>query len=147
MFDGLKRSISLTKETDEASSEIDGFTGPPLFDVAPDLRIKITKPLFALDTPIGPCRPDFILEASYRGSRPVNLIIEAFGMETEEYRQAKEQTLPRMKYIGPIFGIFPKDLAEAQAANTARRLQDWVIDQVRRAGNNTSPTSDDDILT
>ncbi|QKK27897.1 hypothetical protein [Rhizobium hidalgonense] len=118
-----------------------------LFDVAPDLRIKITKPLFALDTPIGPCRPDFILEASYRGSRPVNLIIEAFGMETEEYRQAKEKTLPRMKYIGPIFGIFPKDLAEAQAANTARRLQDWVIDQVRRAGNNTSPTSDDDILT
>ncbi|MBY5427821.1 hypothetical protein [Rhizobium leguminosarum] len=118
-----------------------------LFDAAPDLRIKITKPLFALETPIGLCRPDFILEASYRRSRPVNLIVEAFGMETDEYREAKERTLPRMKHLGPIFGIFPKDLAEAEAADTAKRLQDWVIDQVRQASNNISPTSDDDILT
>ncbi|MBY3053723.1 hypothetical protein [Rhizobium laguerreae] len=118
-----------------------------LFDAAPDLRIKITKPLFALETPIGLCRPDFILEASYRRSRPVNLIVEAFGMETDEYREAKERTLPRMKHLGPIFGIFPKDLTEAKAAHTAKRLQDWVIDQVRQARNNISPTSDDDILT
>ncbi|MGO7758321.1 hypothetical protein ACC761_15055 [Rhizobium ruizarguesonis] len=117
-----------------------------LFDAVPDLRIKITKPLFALETPAGLCRPDFILEASYRGSRSVNLIVEAFGMETDEYREAKEKTLPRMKHLGPIFGIFPKDLTEAQAADTARRLQNWLIDQVRRSEHDTSPTSDDGSL-
>ncbi|MHC2567751.1 hypothetical protein [Rhizobium leguminosarum] len=115
-----------------------------LFDAVPDLRIKITKPLFASETAAGLCRPDFILEVSYRGSRPVNLIVEAFGMETDEYREAKERTLPRMKRLGPIFGIFPKDLTEAEAGDTARRLQDWVIDRVRRAESNTS-SSDDDI--
>jgi len=117
-----------------------------LFDAVPDLRIKITKPLFALETPAGLCRPDFILEASYRGSRQVNLIIEAFGMETEEYQQAKEKTLPRMKHLGPIFGIFPKDLTEAQVADTAKRLQNWLIDQVRRSEHDTSLTSDDGSL-
>jgi hypothetical protein len=118
-----------------------------LFDAVPDLRIKITKPLFASETPAGLCRPDFMLEATYGGSISVTLIIEAFGMETDEYREAKERTLPRMKHLGPIFGISPKDLTEAKAADTARRLQDWVIDQVRRPGYDTSPTSDDDILT
>lgn len=102
-----------------------------LFDAAPDLRVKITKPLFASETPIGPCRPDFVLESTYRGQPPVNLIVEAFGMETEEYRDAKEKTLPRMKHLGPIFGIFPKDLAEANAERTGRRLKEWAIFQIR----------------
>ncbi|MGO7565480.1 hypothetical protein ACC754_41430, partial [Rhizobium johnstonii] len=67
--------------------------------------------------------------------------------ENDEYREAKERTLPRMKNLGPIFGISPKDLTEAKAADTARRLKDWVIDKVRRPGYDTSPTSDEDILT
>ncbi|MCQ1855006.1 hypothetical protein [Neorhizobium galegae] len=117
-----------------------------LFDAVPNLRIKITKPLFALATPAGLCRPDFMLEAAYGRRRPVNLIVEAFGMETDEYREAKEKILPRMKHLAPIFGLFPKDLTDAKAADTARRLQDWVIDQVRLAGHDTSPTSDDGSL-
>lgn len=106
-----------------------------LFEAAPELRIEITKPLFASDTPIGPCRPDFILNVSYGATYSLNLIIEAFGMESDEYRQAKEVMLPRAKYLGPLFGIFPNDLAAANAAETARRLQSWVIDQVLHAGN------------
>lgn len=109
-----------------------------LFEAAPELRIEITKPLFASDTPIGPCRPDFILNVSYGATHSLNLIIEAFGMESDEYRRAKEVMLPRAKYLGPLFGIFPNDLAAAQAAETARRLQSWVIDQVRHAGNLSS---------
>ena len=102
-----------------------------LFEGVPDLRIKITKPLFASETPLGPCRPDFILEATYKEHRPATLIIEAFGMETEEYRDAKDKAVPRMKRLGPMFSIFPEDLTEANAQATAKRLQGWVIDNVR----------------
>jgi hypothetical protein len=59
------------------------------------------------------------------------LIVEAFGMETDEYREAKEKTVPRMKQLGPMFSIFPEDLTEASAQATAKRLQGWVIDNVR----------------
>jgi hypothetical protein len=101
-----------------------------LFDAVPELSVKITKPLFASQTPIGLCRPDFVLEASYKEHPPVKLIVEAFGMETEEYRDAKAKTIPRMKHLGPVFGIFPKDLAEANAEGTGRRLREWVIFQI-----------------
>lgn len=104
-----------------------------LFDAVPELRIEISKPLFASETPLGPCRPDFVLEATYKDLRAVTLIVEAFGMETEEYREAKNKTVPRMKHLGPIFGIFPEDLTEANASDTAKRLQDWVVDKIRRA--------------
>ncbi|WP_142627716.1 hypothetical protein [Rhizobium sp. P007] len=103
-----------------------------LFDAVPELRMKISKPLFASETPLGPCRPDFIIEAAYKELKPVTLIIEAFGMETEEYREAKDRTIPRMKHLGPIFGIFPDDLTQKHAPDTAKRLQGWVIDQIRR---------------
>lgn len=103
-----------------------------LFDAVPELRVTITKPLFASETPLGPCRPDFVMEASYKEHEPVTLIIEAFGMETEEYREAKDKTVPRMKHLGPIFGIFPEDLTEAHAPGTAKRLQDWVIDRIQQ---------------
>jgi len=102
-----------------------------LLEGVPDLRIKITKPLFAAETPLGPCRPDFVLEAVYTDHRPATLIVEAFGMETEEYREAKDKTMPRIKHLGPIFSISPEDLVEANAQATARRLQDWVIGNAR----------------
>ncbi|NTA14036.1 hypothetical protein [Agrobacterium tumefaciens] len=102
-----------------------------LLEGVPDLRIKITKPLFATETPLGPCRPDFIVEATYKEHTPATLIVEAFGMETDEYREAKEKTVPRMKQLGPMFSIFPGDLTEANAQATAKRLQGWVIDNVR----------------
>lgn len=101
-----------------------------LFDAAPELRISIIKPLFAMETSIGLCRPDFVLEIAYRDQPPRRLLVETFGMETEEYRHAKEKTIPRMKYLGPIFGIFPEDLTEANSERTGRRLQAWVIDKL-----------------
>lgn len=101
-----------------------------LFDAAPELRISIIKPLFAMETPIGLCRPDFVLETAYRDQPPRRLLVEAFGMETEEYRNAKEKTIPRMKHLGPIFGISPEDLTEANSERTGRRLQAWVVDKI-----------------
>jgi len=101
-----------------------------LFDAAPELRISIIKPLFAMETPMGLCRPDFVLEMSYRDQPPRRLLIEAFGMETEEYRDAKEKTIPRMKHLGPIFAVSPEDLTEANSERTGRRLQAWVVDKI-----------------
>jgi hypothetical protein len=104
-----------------------------LFEAVPDLRVKITKPLFALETPLGPCRPDFLLEVTYKENRRATLIVEAFGMETEQYLEAKKKTVPRMKHLGPIFGTFPADLTERNARGTGKRLQEWVIDKIRQA--------------
>jgi hypothetical protein len=101
-----------------------------LFDAAPELRISVIKPLFAAETPIGLCRPDFVLEIAYRDHSPRRLLVEAFGMETEEYREAKEKTIPRMKHLGPIFGISPDDLTGENSERTGRRLQAWVIDKL-----------------
>ncbi|MDR6819782.1 hypothetical protein J2X76_004979 [Neorhizobium sp. 2083] len=86
----------------------------------PQLRVKITKPLFALETPLGLCRSDFLIEATKGEYRPVTLIIEAFGIETEEYRKAKDKIGPRMNYLGPIFSLFPEDLAEANAPDASK---------------------------
>ncbi|MBY5827769.1 hypothetical protein [Rhizobium leguminosarum] len=101
-----------------------------LFDAAPELRISIIKPLFASETPIGLCRPDFVLEIAYRDHPPRRLLVEAVGMETKEYREAKEKTVPRMKHLGPIFGIFPEDLTGMNSEDTGRRLQAWVLDKL-----------------
>lgn len=102
-----------------------------LFEALPDLRLRIVKPLFAIETPIGLCRPDFIIEATYRDQPSITLIIEAMGMETEDYQAAKAKTLPRMEHIGPVYQITPANLAGDQAAGSARRLMDWVIEQLR----------------
>ncbi len=102
-----------------------------LFEALPELRIQIVKPLFACKTAIGLCRPDFILEATYRDNPTVALIVEAMGMETDEYKAAKAKTLPRMEQIGPVFLITPLDLAEEHAAGSAQRLMQWVIHRVR----------------
>ncbi|MHC2296310.1 hypothetical protein ACVJBD_000516 [Rhizobium mongolense] len=114
----------------DVSSHLLFWLQQSLFDAAPELRVKITKPLFATETLIGPCRPDFVLEVAYKDYRPRRLIVEAFGMETEEYRQAEEKTPPRMKHLGPIFGIFPEDLAGENPEGIGRRLQEWVISEI-----------------
>ncbi len=101
-----------------------------LFEALPDLRIRILKPLFAMETAIGLCRPDFIIEATYRDHPSISFIVEAMGLETEDYRAAKAKTLPRMEHIGPVSQITPADLFGDEAARSARRLMDWIIERL-----------------
>ncbi len=82
---------------------------------APRIEIRITKPLFALSTADGYCRPDFILDISVDGRHRRRLIIEALGFDTPEYEGQKAVTLPRMKLIGPLFEIHPPDLVDAMS--------------------------------
>lgn len=100
-----------------------------LFEAAPRLRITIKKPLFATPTQKGLCRPDFVLETSYGNHPPVCLVIEAMGMDTEQYLAAKAKTLPRMKEIGPLYEITPSDMSPANARALGADLQRWVLDQ------------------
>lgn len=101
-----------------------------LFEAAPGLRIAIKKPLFAISTPKGLCRPDFILETAYGNRSPVRLVIEAMGMDTEHYLTAKATTLPRMQEIGPLFEITPEDTSSANAGVLGADLQRWVLNHV-----------------
>ncbi|CAM5333508.1 hypothetical protein ATER59S_00005 [Aquamicrobium terrae] len=99
-----------------------------LYKAAPDLRITIKKPLFAVSTPKGLCRPDFVLETAFGNHPPVYLVIEAMGMDTEQYLAAKAKTLPRMQEIGPLYEITPDDLSPANASALGTDLQRWVLD-------------------
>lgn len=101
-----------------------------LFEAAPDLRIAIKKPLFAISTPKGLCRPDFVLETAYGERPPVHLVVEAMGMETEHYLTAKAKTLPRMQEIGPLYQITPNDISAANAEALGADLQRWVLNHV-----------------
>jgi hypothetical protein len=100
-----------------------------LFEAAPRLRIAIKKPLFAIATSRGLCRPDFVLETSYGNRPPTNLVIEAMGMDTEKYIAAKAKTLPRMREVGPCYQITPPDMKPAKARSLGADLQRWVLDQ------------------
>lgn len=102
-----------------------------LFEMLPELRVRIIKPLFAIEAPSGLCRPDFVIEATFRDNSCATLIIEAMGTETEEYQAAKAKTLPRMERIGPVFRLTPLDLAKDQAVKSAGRLLAWVIEHIR----------------
>ncbi|MCO5067037.1 MAG: hypothetical protein M9924_21965 [Rhizobiaceae bacterium] len=99
-----------------------------LFEAAPRLRITITKPLFAISTPKGLCRPDFILETAYGYHPPVRLVIEAMGMDTDQYLEAKAKTLPRMEEIGPLYEITPDDMGRRNAQALGADLQHWVLE-------------------
>lgn len=101
-----------------------------LLEAAPDLAITVTKPLFAIETPLGPCRPDFLVDAAVNGNHVIRLLVEALGMDTEEYRAAKARTIPRMRHLGPVFEITPGDLQPEQAEGTGRQLLDWVLRHV-----------------
>ncbi|AOH87245.1 hypothetical protein AWL63_24115 (plasmid) [Sphingomonas panacis] len=75
------------------------------------IDIAIEKPVFDILTPLGACRPDFLLEARSRHTGEVRqLIVEAMGFSSDEYRASKTVTHPRMAQIAPVVGITPEDL-------------------------------------
>ncbi|WP_454887356.1 hypothetical protein [Sphingomonas oryzagri] len=66
-----------------------------------DFRIK--KAVFDLETDLGPCRPDFMLDILDRRTGVRRLQnIELLGYETDSYQRAKAVTIPRMETIAPV---------------------------------------------
>lgn len=80
--------------------------------------LAIGKPLFDTLTPLGPCRPDFVLEARSRMTGEVrNVVVEAMGFETDDYAAAKAVTHPRMRTLGDLIEIDADDV-ETECAST-----------------------------
>ncbi|WP_375383194.1 hypothetical protein [uncultured Sphingomonas sp.] len=78
----------------------------------------IGKPLFDTMTRLGPCRPDFMVEARSRTTGEVRtLVIEAMSFDTDDYHAAKAVTHPRMQLLGDLLTFTPHEVDgnEAQA--------------------------------
>ena len=94
----------------------------------PHIEITLIKPLFDMETPDGPCRPDVILEArNTRSDAVTTLIIEAMGRAGDpDYEASKAITHPRMETLGRLIEISPSDLSNERAVKgrVARALRD-----------------------
>lgn len=90
-----------------------------------NIDMLIEKPVFDRLTDLGPCRPDFLIEARSRETGEIRrLIIEAMGFEDDAYRVAKAVTLPRMRQIAPVLAVTPND---ADSRQIAPMLLDYIL--------------------
>ena len=67
----------------------------------PDAAFELEKPVFDIETPEGPCLPDFLIDAR-RGGDELTFVVEVMGFERPEYLQGKEVTYPRMATLGTL---------------------------------------------
>lgn len=75
------------------------------------IDLVIEKPVFDTLTPIGPCRPDFLLEAHSRTTGEIRqIIVEAMSRTDEATRAAKAITHLRMARIAPVLSVTPADI-------------------------------------
>lgn len=76
------------------------------------IDLAVRKPVFDTITPEGPCRPDFVLEARSRETGEIKTrVIEVMGLGDDAYLEAKRVTHPRMRALGAMLELSPKDLA------------------------------------
>ena len=89
-----------------------------------NIDLAIEKPVFDRLTDMGPCRPDFLVEARSRETGEIRLlIIEALGFDDASYRAAKAVTLPRMEQIAPVLAVTPRDA-------DSRRIGPMVVETI-----------------
>ena len=62
---------------------------------------RLEKPVFDVETPDGPCLPDFMMKVE-RGGETVRFVIEVMGFERAAYLKGKEVTHPRMERLGTL---------------------------------------------
>ena len=86
-----------------------------------DAAFELEKPVFEIETPEGPCLPDFLFRAR-RGDDEVVFVIELMGFDRPEYLQGKEVTHPRMETLGPLWLMqgkeFDRSLGGVKAEGT-----------------------------
>jgi len=75
------------------------------------IDLAIEKPVFDQLTPIGPCRPDFLIEARSRSTGEIRrLAVEAIGLATEGHLLSKSVTHPRIRLIAPVVELGLRDV-------------------------------------
>lgn len=72
-----------------------------LSETFPDAAFELEKPVFEIETPDGPCLPDFLIRAR-RGGDALAFVVEVMGFERPEYLRGKEVTHPRMATLGAL---------------------------------------------
>lgn len=73
--------------------------------------LSIEKPLFDTLTPLGACRPDFVLEACERNTGEIRrIVVEAMGSHDPDYLASKALTYPRMTQIAPVALVSSADV-------------------------------------
>ena len=86
--------------------------------------VAIGKPVFDTLTAMGPCRPDFVLEARSRHTGEVrNLVVEAMGFDDDDYAATKAVTHPRMRTMGNLVTIAPDEI---DGGDAERKLMDQL---------------------
>lgn len=95
------------------------FSSRPWYD---GTRVKapgaIEKPIFDRLTPLGACRPSFLLEARSRNTGEVRrIVVEATGMMSDEARPSKAAALRRLTQIAPVVALTPNDLKTGHAGS------------------------------
>ena len=94
---------------------------------ASNISVRMKKPVFDLDTELGPCRPDFMLDILDRRSRARRLLcIELMGYATEAYQRAKDVTVPRMRTVAPVLEVAIAELDDT--ATLSLRLERAIAD-------------------
>lgn len=84
--------------------------------------LSIEKPLFDALTPLGACRPDFVLEACARSTGEIRRIaVEAMGSQDPDYIASKAVTHPRMMQIAPLALVSPADGEAGRIGEIVRR--------------------------
>lgn len=87
------------------------------WDLSPaGVSFRIKKPVFDLETELGPCRPDFMLDVLHRTTGQRRLMnVELLGYDTSDYERAKTITIPRMALVAPVTDVRLKDLDDEGA--------------------------------
>ena len=86
------------------------------------LDLVLEKPVFDTLTPLGACRPDFLLEARSRSTGEIRqIIVEAMGSSEDVYVAAKAVTHPRMEQIAPVVCVSPEDVEKYRIGQIVQR--------------------------
>ena len=90
------------------------------------------KPLFDIDTPDGPCLPDFLIRAR-RGDDVLTFVIEVMGFERPDYLKGKEITHPRMERLGTMCEMRGDRFGPSigGATNEGRKVTNTIRDVLR----------------
>lgn len=102
-------------------SELERSVLRTLFDMRWTLHregidVAIEKPIFDRLTPLGSCRPDFLLETRSRNTGEIRrLVVQASGPASEGLRPSDSAALRRLAHIAPVVALSPQDLETGQA--------------------------------
>ena len=79
------------------------------------IELAIEKPVFDRLTPLGSCRPEFLLEARSRLTGEIRrFIVHALEETSVELRIPKLAARRSLEQIAPVLSITPKDVEDEQ---------------------------------